>query len=235
MRITTKIKNLVVSQGRKPRRILTGAFSGLTMEVDLTHQMQFYLGLYERELYHWLERFSRGATVALDIGAAEGEFSLFFLKRTDVRRVLAFEPQLELVERLHRNMRLNGLESDARLTVRSEFVGAATESNQLSLDSLLGGETGTVVAKVDVDGPEADALRGAKQLLAQGRTRWIVETHSLALERECLQILDAAGYRTQVIPNAWWRPILGEMRGCGSMANGHNRWLVAVPPGERLA
>ena len=67
-----------------------------------------------------------------------------------------------------------------------------------------------------------DVLRGADALIKRPQVRWIIETHTPKLERDCLAILQAAGYQTRVVPNAWWRVILPEMR------IGHNRWFVAT-------
>ena len=42
------------------------------------------------------------------------------------------------------------------------------------------------------------------------------------LEQECLRILRDAGYRTIVVPNAWWRHFVPELRPLEL-----NHWLVA--------
>jgi hypothetical protein len=77
--------------------------------------------------------------------------------------------------------------------------------------------------KMDIEGVEVDALRGAKRLLTAGDVRWLIETHGLPHEQECLRILQETGYQTTIIKNNAWNNLLPEVR---TLA--HNRWLIAV-------
>lgn len=203
-----------------PRVIKGGLFKGLIMDLDLADQMQLYLGLFEREIHGWLEQFVAGARTAIDIGAGEGEYTLYFLCKTSVSKVFSFEPSSESRHALEANLKNNYRETDPRLHVWSMFVGCAGE-NHLSLDSLLERISFPCVIKVDVDGGERDILEGASELSRCGPTRWIVETHSEQLERSCMSLLKNAGLQVQVVPNAWWRKIIPELR------HGQNRWVVA--------
>lgn len=215
------LKTALFPAGVAPRAIRGGIMRGISMEIDFGWQTQHYLGLYERELYPALRGAARGARMLLDVGAAEGMYTLFFMARSGVRRVIAFEPT-DRGEALRRNLRLNGLGDDARLEVRGEFVGAADGPGMVRLDSLLGQAEFPLVVKVDVEGAEADVLRGAAGLLGRGDTTWLIETHSAELERECVAILREAGYATRIVGNAWWRRLIPEVRPIA-----HNRWLVA--------
>jgi hypothetical protein len=77
--------------------------------------------------------------------------------------------------------------------------------------------------KVDVDGAEMLVLEGARKVLSQGDVDVLVETHSAALERQCIEFLSHCRYRCAVIPNAWWRRLIPEQRPIE-----HNRWLWAT-------
>jgi hypothetical protein len=55
----------------------------------------------------------------------------------------------------------------------------------------------------------------------------LIETHSPALEQECVAILRREGFATRIVPTAWWRGVLPEQRGLEQ-----NRWLVAAKPGD---
>jgi hypothetical protein len=77
--------------------------------------------------------------------------------------------------------------------------------------------------KIDVDGGEVSVLKSAPHLLKMPQMRWLIETHSAELEKECRELLTAYGYQTIVIPNAFWRIIIPELRN-----SPHNRWLIAV-------
>ena len=75
---------------------------------------------------------------------------------------------------------------------------------------------------MDVDGAEAEILKGATALNRMAGVRWLIETHSKDLERECVKQLEAAGFENRIIRNAWWRVVIPELRPIE-----HNRWLAA--------
>jgi hypothetical protein len=192
------------------------------MELSLHHQSQIYLGLFEREVHTWLERLSRGIHTAIDIGAASGEYTLFFLTRTNAEKVLAFEPDAESLPLLQENLRLNSLGKSGRLEVSAAMVGESDGEEKVTLDSLAGSMKLPCFIKMDVDGAEAEILRGAAKLNAREGVRWLIETHSKSLERECIENLRAAGFETRIIRNAWWRVVIPELRPIEQ-----NRWLAA--------
>ena len=47
LRLLSRIKNLIVPPGSKPRTIRAGAMAGLRMHLDLSCRTQWYLGLFE--------------------------------------------------------------------------------------------------------------------------------------------------------------------------------------------
>ena len=217
------LKLLVVPAGKHWRTVATGAFGGLKMELDLRYQTQLFLGLHERELYRTLRGLAPLARSAIDIGAAEGEYTLFFLARTGAEKVIAVEPSETLCAKLLRNVDANDL-NVGRLEVCRQMIGEHDVDSQLRLDSLAGSLNFPAVIKIDVDGAEASVLRGASGLLTRHDIHWVVETHSETLEEECLSIFRAAGMRCQIVRNAWWRVIVPENRPVP-----HNRWLIARP------
>ncbi len=194
------------------------------MDLDLSSQTQLYVGLFERELRSWVIDLSRDVRTAIDVGSAEGEYSLYFLARTGAKKVFAFEPADEARERFCRNLELSSLASDSRLVLSSDFVGRQTAEKTKTLDSLVESIVLPCIIKIDVDGPEGEILGGAQKLLGMGDVRWIIETHSAELERECVDILQRNGFETTIVSNAWWRTFVPEQRPLL-----HNRWLIAVP------
>lgn len=222
MRALSWVKNLVVPEGRKARRIVFGPFQGIVMELSLRHQTQIYLGLFEREIHGWLERLSSGIQTAIDIGADHGEYTLFFLMRTKAARVLAFEPNPESLPLLQENLKLNSLAGSSRLEFSTAMVGDADGASKVRLDSRVGSIRLPCFIKMDVDGVEAEILKGARKLNGLGGVRWLIETHSKELERECVEQLEAAGFETRIIRSAWWRLFIPELRPIE-----HNRWLAA--------
>jgi len=193
------------------------------MELDLQHQSQCWLGLQERELHVWFRRLSIGVRSAVDVGAHDGMYTLYFLARTPATRVVAIEPDTGCIDIFRRNIALNGLEEDRRLDLLTKFAGDVTESEHVALDSLIPILEQPCLVKVDIDGGEVALLRGARELLGRRDTRWIIEVHSEELEAECAKILADAEYRTTTVPKAWWRSFIPELRPLE-----FNRWVVAV-------
>ena len=107
------------------------------MKLDLQSKSQLFLGLAELETHHWIRRFSSVAQTVIDVGAGQGELVLYSLKRTNARRIYAFEPEVRERNRLCENLALNGFQDDPRASVQSQFVGDRDDSVFCSLDSLL--------------------------------------------------------------------------------------------------
>ncbi len=226
MKVFSELKRLCFRPGRRPFRVLSGAFRGLRMHLDPDFQTQYIIGTYEREVHGWLRRLSRGAASAIDVGAGDGEYTLYFLRVPTVRAVHAFEPNVKFRDRIHENLRLNTTGPDGRLDLSDRFVG--DEDDRVHLDSLLERCPRPCVVKIDVDGWEGHVLNGARALARSGDVRWIVETHTPELETECLEWFRREGYRTHIIHNAPWRVFLPDLR--ESAFGSHNRWFVAYKP-----
>jgi hypothetical protein len=220
--LLTRVKNHYISSARAPRKIATGPFRGIVMNLSLRTQTQLYLGLYERETFRWIKRLSRSLATAIDIGVAEGEFTLFFLARTNAKKVWAFEPDPDVLPLFRENLRLNSLANTERLEFRHEFVGDSGNRDEMPLDSLATTIQSPCLIKVDAEGAEGRILRGARTLNKLPEIRWLIETHSKKLEAECIQLLADSGFHTRIIPQASWRVILPDYRPLEQ-----NRWLAA--------
>jgi Methyltransferase FkbM domain len=221
-RFLSAIKSRLVPAGTKPRFVKFGAFKGLKMNLDLQHQTQFVLGLYEREVFRHLGAFLRRAANGIDVGAAEGEYTLLFLAQSNIRRAFAFDPSTRFPAALEANLALNGFGDDGRVSLIKKYVSHRTEPDHCTLDSFDSELQGPCLVKIDVDGGEGSVLQGANKLLDRKDTTWIIETHSAELEIECEQVLRSKGFTTKIVKNAWWRALVPEQRPLA-----HNRWLVA--------
>jgi hypothetical protein len=169
-----------------------------------------------------VRRATAGARTAIDVGASDGYYSLFFAAQPHIARVFAFEPDDGLRADAADNFRLNGPEVGDKLRSSGSFVADGSAPGETRLDDLLPEVEFPVVIKIDVDGGETRVLAGATRLLQGGECRLVIETHSADLERECVGMLQKWGYRTLIVPNGWYRRILPERR-----VIPHNRWLVA--------
>jgi hypothetical protein len=216
------VKQKFVSNEWGPRTIVAGPFRGIRMNLNLTYQTQLYLGLFERETHPWLKRLSKGITTGIDIGAADGEYILFLLEHTRASKIYSFEPDPIMMSRLNSNLRLNHELELEHLQMSTRFVGRSSSGDIVCLDSLAEDIRCPCLIKMDVDGTEAEILAGASAIKAMPDIRWLIETHSEKLERSCVKSLQGAGFKTEIIRNAWWRAIMPEQRPIP-----HNRWLVA--------
>jgi hypothetical protein len=221
-RVLSFVKQKFVSNECAPRTVVAGPFRGIRMNLNLTHQTQLYLGLFERETHPWLKRLSKGIRTGIDIGAADGEYTLFLLKSTGASKIYSFEPDPTMVARLRSNLRLNHELELERLQISTKFVGRSSSGDIVCLDALAEDIRCPCLIKIDVDGAEAEILAGASTIKTMPDIRWLIETHSEKLERSCVNSLQSAGFKTRIIRNAWWRAIIPEQRPIP-----HNRWLVA--------
>lgn len=217
------IKQHFFPPGRMPWTIPFGPWRGIRLVLDLNGQTQYFLGLYEHEVQRWLCRFCKESRTFIDIGASEGYYTLFVLKKTGVSKVIAFEPLGESRELLDQNLRLNSLSKSSRLEISTQFVGALDKLGHCTLDSIAEMILFPCTVKMDVEGAELEILRGASSFLKHPGSFWIIETHSQELEQQCVQLLSWAGLTVRIVKNAWWRRLIPEGRPLA-----HNRWLVAA-------
>jgi len=221
MTLLSHAKNRVVPRGAQECEVRFGPLRGVRLNLDLSRQSQIWLGLYERETYQWLERFSRGIHTGIDIGANEGLYTSFFLVKTSAQRVWSFDGDPTCQSIIAGNLALNGVYNPGRWTFVGKCVGSDRDANTCALDSIREALELPCLVKMDVDGAELDVLRSGPEVLRSTGVRWLIETHSPDLESACLRLLTEFGYQTKVVPNAWWRRFIPETR------TAHNRWLVA--------
>lgn len=220
--LLSRWKQRLLPAGTGARTVPFGLFRGLRLEIDFRCQTQLYVGLWERETYPYLSRAFERAAWLIDVGAGSGELALALLARRPEARAWAIEPDARCRAAITRNLGLNQGIASERLVVLAALAGAADGPGVMRLDRLpvLDGRPGLV--KIDVDGAERDVLRGAEGLLSRRDVSWLVETHSVELEQDCLDMFSSHGLATTIILNAWWRHLLPEHR-----PGGHNRWIWA--------
>jgi hypothetical protein len=212
------IKELLLPGGDAIRRIPFGLARGVMMRLNFQSQFQRYLGLDEREVAGRVRKCLYHCRSAVDVGANDGYYTLVFLK-SSVEQVVACEPG-EAMQRLIDNAAANGFTPDARLRVERRLIGDG--SDELSLRELVKDLPKPRLIKIDIDGGEVEALRSATGMIGLAETFWVVETHSVELERGCIAWFEQQGFSVEVIAPAWWRWIIPERRPLAQ-----NRWLFA--------
>lgn len=216
------LKAFILPADEKLRKIPFGLFKGLTLQIDFSRHTQVYLGLWERETYSCIKALSMDIRSAIDIGAGAGEHSLYFLKKTPARKVYGIEPAPANQARIYSILNANDPRLTSRYTLINKYVASNADIDSMALDDLIPDLLMPCMVKMDIDGGEVSALRGASKLLRCPDMRWLIETHSFELEKECINLFQEAGYSVKIIHNAWWRVFIPELRP-GEM----NRWLVA--------
>jgi hypothetical protein len=217
------LKEKILGEEKKPTRILGGLAKDVWMDLDRSTHVRLICGLYEPSIGSFLKKELRNAQVCYDIGANVGYYSLLFATQPSVREVHAFEPISRLIRDFKYNMELNaGLAPKIQLheaSLGNGMVGVTLD--QWMADHRLPQPD---IVKIDVDGPEAEILRGSRQLLEKRGTSWVVETHSTPLEEEVERLFRNLGYRTRFPASPWWLSWFPEER-----LHLPNRHVIAVP------
>lgn len=190
------------------------------MELDLASQSQRYWGVDERELVAAFRRLIPLAKSLVDVGANDGYYTLAFL-RSRAERVVACEPG-PAMEHLLTNAGANGYQPGERFIIERRFAGS--HDGGVSINELVKSLPRPVFLKVDIEGGEFELLQSAEKCESLNEVYWLIETHSLELEHQCVAWLTAHNYQVEIIRNAWWRIFLPELR-----PTAHNRWLIARP------
>jgi hypothetical protein len=224
------LKEWVGPREKKVRTILSGPLGGLRMWIDVMPQAQLWVGLAERETHPWMRRLCRDINTAIDVGAAFGEQTLYFVKRSPATKIYTFDPRPDAFDELKDNITLNGPEPGKELNLSTKMIGSRNNEEMCTFDSFYDEVIFPCMIKIDIEGAEMDALNGAGRLLSAQYARWLIEVHSMECESVCRQILARAGYQVQIIKNAWWRLLIPEGRG----GSEHNRWLVAYRTNDRV-
>ena len=173
----------------------------------------------------FVRRYASRASVACDIGTNTGWYALYFATLQKIERVHAFDPDESLVVSARATFLMNDPAYLAKTEFHAKFVGDKDDSRWCRLDTVLRGIRRPIVLKIDVDGGELEVLHGAKEILSEVPCMLVIETHSVELERGCVDFLDGLGYRTRIIKNGWYRAIVPETRNLP-----HNRWMTAERP-----
>lgn len=201
-------------------RVPWGLARGLRLEVDPRAPLHVYLGTAELEIAGHIRALARPGMCCFEVGSHNAYYALVLARLTG-GPVFAVDFDEAALARIERNLALNpGLAATVEVVrayvahERDPAVGAETLDHLIADGRLPAPE----LLVIDVEGAEAAVLSGARRLLGEHRPRLIVETHSAAVEAECLAQLHACGYTPQIVERRRWLP---ENR------RGHNRWLIA--------
>lgn len=207
------LKNSLLPSSADFRRFPFGLASGIVMRVDFAHQTRLYLGLYEIEIAGYCKRLLKQSQCAFDIGAHSGYYSLILAKHTN-GRVIAVEPVSEDIA----EMKANFAQNNFPITAVEALVDARPDGIRTSIDQLCSDHFRPDFIKMDIEGGEVEALKGAIRLIDEHRPHMVIEVHSEELEADCREILTRYNYKiTRVDPRRW----LPENR-----VDQYNGWII---------
>ncbi len=185
------------------------------------------LGTTEASLLAWFARHVKSGETWLDVGAHYGYTSIALAKLVGARgRVFAFEPVAATAACIARTRELNqlsqlrvvpvGLSSDPEIARHSlplsrgmaNSIGSPTaphaEIPAVSLDSmwesLSEGDPPIHGVKIDVQGMEAEALSGMRNLLCQWHPKLVVEFHRGVERPRVVDLIAGCGYAPTPMP-----------------------------------
>ena len=204
---------------RLTRRINSGPLTGMMFELD-PHALDIIIGRYEDPVQTAIPRMLNEGSVAYDVGAHFGYFTLVMaLVVGKGGRVFAFEPNPLPRKVLIDNLRRNSPALEAAVTPIHAALCAApgstgfkvgpwsargkigdTTTSQFRIDTMTLDQAAArfgvpQLIKIDVEGAETEVLLGGMALLAETRPSLIIETHSPEQLSQCTSILRKLGYR----------------------------------------
>ncbi|MGB7539389.1 MAG: FkbM family methyltransferase [Anaerolineales bacterium] len=177
----------------------------------------YWLGSYEMEKCTRFAVAVPAGGVVFDLGGNVGYYTLISAVRAGPRgRVFVFEPLPRNLDFLRRHLALNRIGNvtviDAAVADRSGTVRFAEDAStskgrigesgtlevrSIALDDWI--EEGLLPApdliKIDIEGAELLALRGARRMLAASHPPIFLSTHSGTVHKACLAFLESLAYR----------------------------------------
>jgi len=217
--------NKVAPSGLTVVEIAAGNLAGYKFWLDLQTEKDYWLGTYEPELQAAVRELVPPAAVVYDVGANIGYITTVLAEAVgDQGCVFAFEALQGNVERLRKNLELNGLEAQV-----SVYAGAVADSTRpvtflvhasggmgkaagsagrvepyqaevtvpgLALDDFVfaQGNPSPQVLKMDIEGGEVLALPGMARILKENPPLMLLELHGPEAARVAWEKLTEAGY-----------------------------------------
>jgi len=201
-----------------PLRVAGGPLQGLVLELDPRLHKEMLSGRYEPQIQRTIQQLLSNGDTAFDVGAHLGYFSMSMATRVGGSgRVVAFEPNPAVAERLRRNVAHHAAHLGSIVTPVAAALGAQpgrmpfacgvdSSTGRLFADGELDVEVTTLdeaadrfgdprLVKIDVEGAELDVLHGGRRLIGRRFAAFVIEAHSKNLEQACVRLLEPLGYR----------------------------------------
>jgi FkbM family methyltransferase len=190
-------------------RVLGGINKGMRWITGSGPTNGCWLGNYERLESGALPRLVKPGSIAYDVGANVGFYTLALARLVgDSGHVFAFEPAARSVHYLRRHLELNQIRNvtvvqvaiaDRAGLVSFDGWSVGTDNSYvipaISLDEFVAaGHPAPAFIKMDIEGVEKLALEGANGLLSKRNIIWFLATHSVELRIQCRALMEPHGY-----------------------------------------
>jgi FkbM family methyltransferase len=201
--------------------IQDGALSGKKwVRFMRTHNDAYVRGDYEPTVQSAITKFLHPGMTFYDVGANAGFLTLLGAARVGPKgSVVSFEPHPETAAELRRQISANHLTnvevieaaicdrvgtaefSDDTVAVMASLTSSASGHRTIkvkteTLDSIVANRALPDLLKIDIEGAEIDALRGASKLISQKRPVLLVELHSPEIAAQYDSLMKEFGYKT---------------------------------------
>lgn len=201
-------------------RILTGRMRGAKWIVGAGNH-SCWLGLYEYDKRRLFEKVVRAGNTVYDVGAHTGYYSLLASLLVGPRGlVYAFEPVPANLNYLREHLRRNDIKNTRVCACAvTDSIGpmrfqehqhssmgrldaaGSLEVEAVSLDRLhaAGKIRPPDVIKMDIEGAEYEALKGAGSILTDYHPIIFLATHEAGIHRRCIELLETLKYKISPI------------------------------------
>lgn len=208
------VKHALLPPGPRFRRIALGPAAGCVMSIDLHHHLRHFLGLYEFELIPHLKALIKPGYKCFYVGG-QGGYDALIMANTSRAPVVSFECDAKAAEVMRETF---GRNPAFEIQVAEVFVGDINDGRHMTIDEAACEFFVPDFIKIDIEGSEDEALRGAASVLSRRGPGLIIETHAVDKEEFCLGLLRSHGYSPLIVDRRRW---FGEHRPLA-----HNRWIV---------
>jgi FkbM family methyltransferase len=224
-------------------RIRAGYLAGCRWQRSHRYVNGYWLGTYESATQECLIRELRPGAVFYDIGANAGFFTLLGCRCVGPQgRVFSFEPLPENAAVVRSQLQVNSVDNctvvEAAVTDHVGIVGfcrgqdtstahiqraddrlvGAVEAKAVTLDDFVRTAPSPQFIKMDTEGAELSALKGACRLLGGVQApKMLIEFHGEQLRQECMAILRSVGY------------LFCSLDGRPRPMNAHDRHVLCIP------
>jgi len=221
------VRHLVPKDTYQWTTVPAGLDRGLEILADPRYELRYLRGDHEPWMQDLLKSWLEPGDAFYDVGAHVGFFTLGAARLVGPQgRVVALEPDAHNYERLQSSVERSKMPqirlvsaaawsrrgtalfepshaSSSRVEGRLSLdAGPQKQGDRVSVPTVLLDsyfEAGPCVVKVDVEGAEAQVLKGADRFLNGDQTKWVIELHSDESRRELFKLLEQTDYEISVV------------------------------------